>query len=102
MINNELLTLVFAVDRCADNVCNVNAQCIPNRSGYECLCNFGFTGDGFNCQGKFQHDTVAATKDCSYLRGRYQQTNHMLGGGLYLPNAFIFNKKMSNYRNIAS
>ena len=95
MINNELLTLVFAVDRCADNVCNVNAQCIPNRSGYECLCNFGFTGDGFNCQGKFQHDTVAATKDCSYLKGRsHLSTNKPYAGRWFVPTQrFHFQQK---------
>ena len=34
------------------NECDINAACRPNAFGIlECMCNQGFIGDGFNCQG---------------------------------------------------
>ncbi len=41
-------------DQCASasaNKCSANAQCIEEMFGYSCVCNEGFTGDGFTCNG---------------------------------------------------
>ena len=42
------------VDECMDttlNNCSVNANCSDTIGSYECLCSFGYTGDGFICDG---------------------------------------------------
>ena len=31
--------------------CDLNATCINTFGSYDCLCNTGFTGDGFTCAG---------------------------------------------------
>ena len=31
--------------------CNPNANCSNNFGSYDCMCNAGFTGDGFTCTG---------------------------------------------------
>ena len=38
-------------DRGLDD-CDMNATCINAPGSYDCMCNTGFTGDGFNCSGK--------------------------------------------------
>lgn len=42
-------------DNCAvafNQPCDMNAQCsLDNGGNYKCICNSGYTGDGFNCQG---------------------------------------------------
>ncbi len=41
-------------DQCASasaNKCSANAKCIEEMFGYSCVCNEGFTGDGFTCNG---------------------------------------------------
>ena len=43
------------VDECSDgasNTCRTNAKCYDNIHGYQCICDPGFTGDEFGCQGK--------------------------------------------------
>ena len=43
------------VDDCSDdptNKCHTNAKCYDNIDGYQCICDPGFIGDGFDCQGK--------------------------------------------------
>ena len=33
--------------------CHINAKCINTDGSYDCDCEQGFTGDGFNCSSKF-------------------------------------------------
>ncbi len=41
------------IDECIDNMtCHLNATCEDQIGSYECSCNSGFNGDGFNCQGE--------------------------------------------------
>ena len=42
------------VDECTEGTskCHDNATCINNVGSYDCTCIFGYTGDGFNCNGK--------------------------------------------------
>ena len=41
------------IDECenpGDNpTCHKNANCTDTDGSYECTCNIGFSGDGFNC-----------------------------------------------------
>ena len=34
-----------------DDGCHANATCTDGNGSYICVCNGGFTGDGFNCTG---------------------------------------------------
>ena len=36
-----------------DDGCHDNATCVDGNGSYTCNCTEGFTGDGFNCTGKF-------------------------------------------------
>ena len=38
-----------------DDGCHGNASCIDSNGSYDCVCDSGFTGDGFNCSGKFSY-----------------------------------------------
>ena len=43
------------IDECSSpdaNNCSVNASCINTEGSFNCSCNKGFAGDGFNCSGK--------------------------------------------------
>ena len=47
--------LFLDIDECklgTDN-CQDDATCINTHGGYNCTCNPGFGGDGFNCTGNF-------------------------------------------------
>jgi len=40
-------------DECASNNggCDTNAACSNNLGSFTCVCNTGYTGDGFSCTG---------------------------------------------------
>lgn len=40
-------------DECADDshMCHVNAVCTNTEGSYECECEYGYIGDGRNCEG---------------------------------------------------
>jgi EGF domain len=41
------------IDECTSGnaTCSQFANCTNTEGGYNCSCNYGFTGDGFNCTG---------------------------------------------------
>ena len=43
------------IDECEDPgnnpICHEHANCTDSEGSYECTCNTGFSGDGFNCSG---------------------------------------------------
>ena len=43
------------VDECESEIanCSVNANCTDTFGSFECTCNHGFEGDGFNCTSNF-------------------------------------------------
>ena len=44
------------IDECPGGVgthgCDGNATCTDNDGSYSCMCNVGYTGDGFVCNGE--------------------------------------------------
>ena len=45
-INNE------DVNECDNDTCHANATCNNTIGSFVCICDRGFTGDGFNCSGR--------------------------------------------------
>ena len=48
------------IDECAigTGMCGTNASCTNTAGSYNCTCNNGFTGNGFNCS-KYLNATIA-------------------------------------------
>ena len=52
------MALIFQTideDECRDNTthsCDIAALCTNTKGTYECSCNSGYEGDGYNCTGK--------------------------------------------------
>ena len=48
-----MLYLVADISECERQLddCDPNATCINTFGSYDCMCNTGFTGDGFTCTG---------------------------------------------------
>ena len=46
------------IDECQTGAhrCQADATCINTVGGYNCTCNPGYGGDGFNCTGKARND----------------------------------------------
>ena len=48
-------TVILPIDddpcREASQTCSPNADCVPHRDSYRCLCKEGYSGDGQSCQG---------------------------------------------------
>ena len=52
------------VNECeSEGVCDTNAQCNNTYGSFMCECNPGFTGDGFECQGKAITGYLAALNE---------------------------------------
>ena len=63
-----MLCLVADIPECERELddCDPNANCMNTFGSYSCICNTGFTGDGFNCSGQYsQHPFV----HCSDILG---------------------------------
>ena len=69
------------IDECTKNgsPCDDNATCTDNNGSYECECNDGYTGDGYNCTGRlvisfdflcvqFAHDSILKLSVLNLLR----------------------------------
>jgi hypothetical protein len=51
--NKFFLSLYFTdIDECLSDPCHVNANCSDNEGSYDCQCNVGYSGNGFNCSSK--------------------------------------------------
>ena len=48
-----VLSLIVDIPECERGLddCDSNATCTNTIGSYDCVCNTGFTGDGFNCTG---------------------------------------------------
>ena len=49
-----LYFLTLDDDECLDNshICHADAVCTNTKGSYNCTCNNGYEGDGYNCSGK--------------------------------------------------
>ena len=51
----HILSCLQDINECEDPgdnpTCHEHAKCIDTEGSYECTCNTGFSGDGFNCSG---------------------------------------------------
>lgn len=55
LLKNQILRFnCLEIDECAvgEHKCDENASCLNTQGSYQCQCNEGFTGDGFNCERK--------------------------------------------------
>ena len=49
------------------HMCSNNAACNNTFGSYECECFDGFTGDGFNCSGRFNQSNIKKSSKCVCL-----------------------------------
>ena len=51
----NLFGILSDVNECAMNMsrCDDNANCTNTDGSYNCSCNHGYEGDGFNCTGNY-------------------------------------------------
>ena len=40
------------INECLSNPCDLNATCLNTDGIFKCTCNIGYSGNGFNCNGK--------------------------------------------------
>ena len=54
LVGDFLMSIVADIPECERELddCDQNATCINTFGSYDCLCNTGFTGDGFTCAGQ--------------------------------------------------
>ena len=55
VLSESLLPLPLDINECEDPgdnpTCHEHANCTDTEGSYECTCNSGFSGNGFNCSG---------------------------------------------------
>ena len=69
--NGQTLLFLPDVDECVLlEPCDMNAECEDTVGSFNCTCNDGFTGDGFNCTSKSMHardGVMLASAPCEYM-----------------------------------
>ena len=52
------------IDECDRGIdeCSINAQCLDTMGSYNCTCNIGYDGNGFNCTSKLPTYTMHFNK----------------------------------------
>ena len=55
-----------------DDGCHDNATCTDGDGSYTCVCNDGFTGDGFHCSDHCENNTCGDNQICNTLSDIYQ------------------------------
>ena len=48
------LILLADLDECFYSPCHINATCTNMKGSFNCVCNLGYTGTGFECDGRFR------------------------------------------------
>ena len=70
LIGDFLMSIVADIPECERELddCDPNATCINTFGSYNCLCNTGFTGDGFTCAGQQSIGFfIRSSSDCILL-----------------------------------
>ena len=48
-----VICIIFLdINECSSNPCHPNATCTDKDGSFDCECNVGYSGDGFNCSSK--------------------------------------------------
>ena len=45
------LILLADLDECISSPCHINATCMNTKGSFNCVCNPGYAGNGFVCDG---------------------------------------------------
>ena len=45
--------LFLDINECSSQPCHPNATCTDNEGSFDCECNVGYNGTGFNCSSKY-------------------------------------------------
>ena len=61
------------IDECVKSSCHAMADCINFIGGFECKCRDGFTGDGYQCEGKRSQYCVDEDLNSNSFCGRSEQ-----------------------------
>ena len=53
-----IINLTTDIDECVEEIsqCHDNATCTNTVGSYNCICEYGYTGDGLNCTSKIQYN----------------------------------------------
>ena len=46
------MILLADLNECTSSPCHINATCINTKGSFNCVCNPGYTGNGFECDGR--------------------------------------------------
>lgn len=58
------IMLYADINECDTIGCDSNAVCVDTQGSFTCVCNGGFSGNGFSCQGRYEY-----TNHCKVLDG---------------------------------
>ena len=50
---SNVMILLADLNECISSPCHINATCINTNGSFNCVCNPGYTGNGFECDGRF-------------------------------------------------
>jgi hypothetical protein len=64
-VNLSLLLFSIDIDECKSTPCDKNAACANTDGSFICTCKTGYSGDGFNCEGK--HNFLCCLIMCLYV-----------------------------------
>ena len=65
--DGTIFLLLDIINCGVDDGCHENATCSDANGNYTCDCKTGFTGDGFNCSGKFLILHKSRTRFCIFV-----------------------------------
>jgi len=74
-----------------ENKCSKNAHCVYTLGSYQCYCNTGFHGDGFNCSEGFGKPMMPLTNHTSgeFINGANHTSGEFINGTNHTSGEFI-------------
>ena len=52
-VMSNVMILLADLDECISSPCHINATCANTKGSFNCVCKPGYTGSGFECDGRF-------------------------------------------------